>query len=262
LLRQIAAVVQNLIDEINHDFSAELSTKQELMNDTQQRLTVGTRELAQVRRKTHLLRVQAHKLSDLQLRIKNLEACLREEMALSSGDGAGEGVNGAEGADNMEGSEIREEAMDTDGVGSNSKEQSTQQMKVDGADTHTSEAGAAADSDTSTHYDHSVPFPTQLSEQDLQAQIYTLRSQLLTYMDSEHSLQQRLTALQSLTRDRTQLCKKLVAACCKVSLEEVEGLLEPLLEAVESDGEELDMARVASVMAALSNNRAAVRCAE
>ncbi|TPX64730.1 hypothetical protein SpCBS45565_g05658 [Spizellomyces sp. 'palustris'] len=88
---------------------------------------------------------------------------------------------------------------------------------------------------------------TKQPPQDPHGELAALRRTLQEKEALERSLRSEIIRLKS-TSGKSELgCKKIIAACCNVPVESVDELLNPLLQAVESD-KEVDMSAVAGFM--------------
>ncbi|KAI9014814.1 hypothetical protein BC832DRAFT_546543 [Gaertneriomyces semiglobifer] len=92
----------------------------------------------------------------------------------------------------------------------------------------------------------------------LEAELAALRQSLRAKEAMEASLHSQIIKLRSST-DKSELgCKKIIAACLGVPIENVDDLLTPLLQAIESDGGELDMNALAAFMSSVKRREAGV----
>ncbi|RKP27316.1 ankyrin repeat-containing domain protein [Syncephalis pseudoplumigaleata] len=76
--RELLAVVERLVTDMDNDFDTELRLKKEQLLEAQQRLREATHELAEVRGKAQQARARGRHLSQLKLRLKILTAQLEE----------------------------------------------------------------------------------------------------------------------------------------------------------------------------------------
>lgn len=68
------------------------------------------------------------------------------------------------------------------------------------------------------------------------------------YTRVSHLLHERIDRLEGGNIEQEARLRKVVAKCCGVEAEQVDGMLESLLAALESDGSSLDMTRVAAFL--------------
>lgn len=85
-------------------------------------------------------------------------------------------------------------------------------------------------------------------EQRLERQVRLLQARVAAYVKNDVELRAQVATLRSHSTERELQCKKLIATCCNIQLEQVDELLQPLMQAVESDGRDLDLSRVAGFM--------------
>ncbi|KAJ3128569.1 transcriptional regulator swi6 [Nowakowskiella sp. JEL0407] len=90
----------------------------------------------------------------------------------------------------------------------------------------------------------------------LQSEVQALRAQLATREAELKALKHELFALKSSSGQYETQCKKIIAACCDINEDEVELMLEPLLNAVESDPGNLDVSSIAEFMSRVKQDEA------
>ncbi|KAI8918455.1 hypothetical protein DFJ77DRAFT_428201 [Powellomyces hirtus] len=207
-----ALALSAMVDEMSTTFTDEMKIKGEQLEEVRNQLRQVTKELADVRKQNHLLRRENQQLPEMVQRIKNLETCLGEEMAL-------EYRNDASGSSNTPG-----------GMVSYLSHDSTTDLH------HT---GLRESSASST----APPSPKQ-------HELHALRRTLSEKEQLERTLRSEIIRLRSSSGKSELSCKKIIAACCHVPVEHVDDLLNPLLQAVESDAE-VDMNAVAAFMMAV-----------
>lgn len=81
-----------------------------------------------------------------------------------------------------------------------------------------------------------------------QEEITRLRLALAHQKAVETHLCQELVTLRGTIGQHELSCKKIISACCNVPLQQVDEILQPLLDALESDDFNLDMRLVTGVM--------------
>ncbi|TPX55293.1 hypothetical protein PhCBS80983_g05440 [Powellomyces hirtus] len=229
--REIASV-QQMVDEMSTTFTDEMKIKGEQLEEVRNQLRQVTKELADVRKQNHLLRRENQQLPEMVQRIKNLETCLGEEMARAGNSGASshhtipnrtpgtvEYRNDASGSSNAPGGMVSYLSHDST------------------TDPH--HTGLRESSASST----APPSPKQ-------HELHALRRTLSEKEQLERTLRSEIIRLRSSSGKSELSCKKIIAACCHVPVEHVDDLLNPLLQAVESDAE-VDMNAVAAFMMAV-----------
>ncbi|ORX61521.1 apses-domain-containing protein [Hesseltinella vesiculosa] len=75
-----------------------------------------------------------------------------------------------------------------------------------------------------------------------------LKARVLAYSVNNDSLKKYLNELRAETAEKELQCKRLIAACCNLSIDKIDDLVEPLTLAIESDPPDLDLARVIGFM--------------
>ncbi|KAG0235554.1 hypothetical protein B0O80DRAFT_450319 [Mortierella sp. GBAus27b] len=217
--KEVMSVVQKLVEELDLEFSQELSARQNQLKDTQMQLRQATRDLTETRKTIKHYRVQVQQLEEAHQKIKNLELSLEEESQKTR---------------NCKGYTNKLRSNDDIDVTFNVRKpnlpNTTATPLPDGSDVARLE----------------------LAEQDL----IQLKSRIIAYQKNEEELSRELTESQSKTSANELLCKKVIAICCKIPLDKVDDMLIPLTLAVESDGASLDLARVAGFMSRVKQQEA------
>ncbi|KAI9328025.1 hypothetical protein DFJ73DRAFT_129880 [Zopfochytrium polystomum] len=285
--RELAETMQRMVAEMNGTYTLELQTKQDQLIDTQLQLREITRELAEVRKQNQALRLKNSRLPDLTIKIRNLERAMRDEISrglereraarelnlmmggnvpwsaaadkaglmgevavVAEGDNGGSGF-GPPGAVNDAGTarEASERPHPTTAEASE-VEELRRRVRI-----------------LESHLDAKFS-----DEKALREEIVALKAQHAEFSGSRKSLapgtstpgvstpgasagsvtappveQERIIGRQEL------LCRKIIAACCNVSLDSVDDLLDPLLAAVESDDVDLDLGSVSDFMSKAVN---------
>ena len=87
---------------------------------------------------------------------------------------------------------------------------------------------------------------TTIAETDpAKLELRALRSRITAYRETDLELRQQTADMKAKASEKEAQCKKLVAMCCNVSLGDVDGIIDSLLEAAESDGSNVDLIKVA-----------------
>ncbi|EGF79532.1 hypothetical protein BATDEDRAFT_35432 [Batrachochytrium dendrobatidis JAM81] len=102
-------------------------------------------------------------------------------------------------------------------------------------------------SQTPVHFNALVD-DEKLSPETLRHEVQRLRSIVKDMDDSNRGLLKDLVSLRGSAGQHELKCRRIIAACCNVALEDVGYLLDPLLIAVEADDGDLDMNMVANFM--------------
>ncbi len=86
------------------------------------------------------------------------------------------------------------------------------------------------------------------SKNELLQECLNLREVVAAREAVEAQLRSDIIQLRGESGSQELHCKKIIAACCNVPIESVEGLIGPLLNAIESDDDPMDMSQVAAFM--------------
>ncbi|KAI9029786.1 hypothetical protein CLU79DRAFT_480672 [Phycomyces nitens] len=82
----------------------------------------------------------------------------------------------------------------------------------------------------------------------LQHQIQMLQTRVEAYKQNDKDLESEIEHLQTQAAEKEMHCKRLIAACCNLSIDKIDELVKPLTQAIESDPPDLDLARVIGFM--------------
>ncbi|KAJ3021843.1 transcriptional regulator swi6 [Thoreauomyces humboldtii] len=234
--REIASAVQQMVDEMSTTFTDEMQFNVSQLDEIREQLRQVTRELAEVRKVNHSLRKENRQLPDLLSRIRELEENLGREMARSGFQDLSAAQNPTDSAIPFTVGGAPASLMDVPAPG--------------GMVSYLSHDGPVSPGSMSTS---SHP----LAEGDDSGDVESLRRTLEERARVERSLRAEILQLRSSTPGVTERsCKQIIAACCRVPFEQVDALLKPLLEAVESD-QDVDTSAVAAFMMAVKRREGA-----
>lgn len=222
------------------DYTSELQAKAEALKDTQTSLRALTRELSQARRTNAVLKAQNEKMPDLLLRIQSLESSLGLVGSLSSSSAAADDVS----AEATNGSLM---VIDSTLVTMGSSSSTATTTSTDDGETETKDGNQK---NTMNNIDIS-----QLSESEQITHLTQQIQQLRRLASTSHAalVAHRATDLKY---------KKIIATCANVPVSGVDGIVDVLLAALESDNDvhvnvpELAgfMARVRTAEVDINNN--------
>lgn len=201
--RELIEAVEQIVNDVECDYEAELSKKKEELFKSQQDLRTTTRELAMLRRQITSLRTKHDHLAEANQRVVNLEQALNEETALA------------------------------------------QSLASAGSEANFSRSDAPL---TNEDADAIMDVPETATDQALDSEIRALQFRINAYTRNDADLRSQIIKLQNHAAERELQCKRLIATCCNVPLDRVDGLLDPLMQAVDADGSDIDLARVAGFM--------------
>jgi regulatory protein SWI6 len=192
--------MHSILDSLTTDFTAEIAQKQQFLDEAHANLKEKTRELTDTRRKLHLLREQTTLFEESQKKAKNLDQAIRDEETRFFSQEVNGPVNGENAA-----------AMNFTGPFDADAPMIVKQLGADGA------VGT-------------TPLPPT----------GVLRAWVAAYKKNNAALKTHVDSLlyqNKLTEDKIKL---VVSKCAGVPLEQLDTMLEALLQAVDSDGTQLD----------------------
>jgi uncharacterized coiled-coil protein SlyX len=96
--------------------------------------------------------------------------------------------------------------------------------------------------------------PTNENISQNEKEIARLQNAITQQKAVESRLCQELAALKNTIGARELSCKKIISACCNVPLRNVDEILQPLLDALESEGSNLDLRIVSGFMSRVRQN--------
>ena len=193
-----------LLDSLNDDFNTEIQQKQAFLDDAHAKLKDKTRELTNTRRNIHLLKEQTSTFEDLQQKAKNLDRAIQEEETRFLSQ---ENSNRS----------INGDAMSFSGPFDADAPMVVKQLGADGA---VDPRGAP------------LP-PTSV-----------LKAWVTAYKRNNATLRGHVEGLLSQNRLMEEKIKLVVSKCAGVPLEKLDTMLEGLLQAVDSDGPQLDQSEL------------------
>ncbi len=218
--RDILDNLNLIIEQLNQDFSSEIQSKSDNLEGSRRDLKAVTKELADQRKIITESRRKVSELEETNQRIKNLQRALEEE-------------------DNFDW---------------------TGRSEIDGRPA-LNDAGPAF-----YRYPNaptlSLLSPVQLTAakpldvireniSDSRESLLRLGRIKLWYLRMDKLLQDRIKETEGAGADLEARTRRVVAYCCGVPVDQVDGMLEQLIIAMESDGVKLDMSRVATFMVRL-----------
>ncbi|KAF9946046.1 transcriptional regulator swi6 [Mortierella alpina] len=215
--KELMTVVQKMVDDLDLEFSREIMARQGQLQDTQALLRHATNELAETRRTIQQYRTQARHLAEAQQKIKNLEQSLEEESHRTR---------------NQKGysSSLRQRDGALEDIDSLFSVPPASHSQPTGGNEGGSSGNASA------------------RDSDVQQEVVLLKARIRAYEQNEKELSKELTEIKDQSLDKELQCRKVISICCNIPLENVDDMLMPLTQAVESDGASLDLSRVAGFM--------------
>ncbi|KAG8742978.1 transcriptional regulator swi6 [Ceratobasidium sp. 428] len=230
IIKELTSMIQSLTSE----FHAETKSKQDSLDVAQAHLRAATRELADQRRHIAAAQARLGALDQARQRARNVARAIKDEAAF---DWTGRTEVGGAPAHVSRGVAFQyrgpgstlvgeEEAGATDGVGG---EANTTSLDVN-----------------PSSLDVDPPIPP--GGNDTITTLVRLRRLKMWHARIEELVEERLNATRGAGAEKEFQCKKIVSLCTGVAVDRVESMLENLLIAVESDGQGVDLNRVAGFM--------------
>ncbi|QRV73853.1 ankyrin repeats [Ceratobasidium sp. AG-Ba] len=223
-----------MIQSLTSDFQAETKSKQDSLDVAQAHLRAATRELADQRR--HIASAQARlaALDQARQRARNVARAIKDEQSF---DWTGRTEVGG-----MPAHVSRGVAFQYRGPGSTLGGEGDKTATMDGA----GESNALSLDVNPTSLDVDPPIPP--GGNDTVGTLVRLRRLKMWHARIEELVEERLSATRGAGAEKEFQCKKIVSLCTGVPVDKVESMLENLLIAVESDGQGVDLNRVAGFM--------------
>ena len=91
-------------------------------------------------------------------------------------------------------------------------------------------------------------------ERWLEERVSLLQAQVEAHSQIRQELNQQIEQLKQHSTEKELQCKRLIAACCNMSIDDIDGILEPLLASVESNPPDLDLPQIIQFMERLSSS--------
>jgi hypothetical protein len=208
--------VQKIVDELDSEFSEELESKQQEIDQIQLSLESTATELKETRAQLQQYKLERQRLAEAQRKSTNLSEAVDAEKAKL-------------------GDKYPSDLMDVkiDMVINNAVDDKVMNQDPKGK---------------------AKPHEDLSNIQKLESSIVRLRAKITIYKKNEVGLMAELAELETQSSEKEDQCKKLIAACCGVPIEKVDNLLHPLIQAIESDPPDLDLSRVAGFMAKIQSH--------
>ncbi|KAG6844773.1 hypothetical protein H0H87_003891 [Tephrocybe sp. NHM501043] len=215
--QDVVADMTSMIQTLSADFQAEVKTKQDALDVTQAHLRAATRELAEQRKQVNTWQSRCGELDQITHRMRNVEKAIVDEDQFDW-----------TGRTDLDGNDARDTAGPAfQWRGSNS-----------------TMVGIGGSVDISFNLDAEPPIPTG----DSVANLIKLRRLKIWHLRMEELMSARLKTLQGASAEKEYQCKKIVALCTGIPIDKVEGMLENLVIAVESESQGVDIGRVSGFM--------------
>ncbi|CEL56203.1 Start control protein cdc10 OS=Schizosaccharomyces pombe (strain 972 / ATCC 24843) GN=cdc10 PE=1 SV=1 [Rhizoctonia solani AG-1 IB] len=230
----------SMIQSLTADFHAEIKSKQDSLDVAQAHLRAATRELADQRRHIAAAQARLASLDQARQRARNVSRTIKDEVSF---DWTGRTeVNGTP-AHASRGVAFQYRGPSSM-LAADTMAPTEDAPRVD-ITAAAGEGTANLDiSPSSLDVDPPLPAPGN----DTIATLVRLRRLKMWHTRIEELVRERMDATRGAGAEKEFQCKKIVSLCTGVPVDRIESMLENLLIAVESDGQGVDLNRVAGFM--------------
>ncbi|CAE6475136.1 unnamed protein product [Rhizoctonia solani] len=259
-LRAATADLTSMIQSLTSDFHSEIKSKQDSLDVAQAHLRAATRELADQRRHIAAAQARLAALDQARQRARNVSRAIKDEASFDwtgRTEVTGTPAHASRGVAFQYRGPSSTLAADTKAPTEEGARPETAAPSGEGG------TGASLDiNPSSLDVDPPIPAPGN----DTIATLVRLRRLKMWHTRIEELVRERMDATRGagaekefqckkivslctgVPVDRVESCKKIVSLCTGVPVDRVESMLENLLIAVESDGQGVDLNRVAGFM--------------
>ncbi|PWZ03490.1 hypothetical protein BCV70DRAFT_197703 [Testicularia cyperi] len=256
------------LDDLQTTFEKELKEKQDAIATVQSHLQAATRDLAARRRNVAAAQAKLAEKDEARQRVRNLRRTLAEHLKCAPVPSSLQAAGAAIDTDtdiSAQIAQLEKDAADkgnTVGKPEDAKsvsEPTGDAMDVDGEEDRKPSVAAAAER-LSNDVNSLVPLVSVESDLKaaglekpsetvrLQEELVRLRWLLTFYEAGCADLGSRIDSLVDTSAKKETQCQQVVAICANIPQDKVEGMLDELLTAMESDEPDVDLARVANFM--------------
>lgn len=242
-------IIQDLttmIQSLTADFHAEIKSKQDSLDVAQAHLRAATRELADQRRHIAAAQARLAALDQARQRARNVARAIKDE---SSFDWTGRTEVGGAPAHVSRGVAFQYRGPASTLAADSGAPTEDGAAIVTGMDNASSGEGGTGPTSLDinpSRLDVDPPIPPPGN--DTLATLVRLRRLKMWHTRIEELVKERMDATRGAGAEKEFQCKKIVSLCTGVPVDRVESMLENLLIAVESDGQGVDLNRVAGFM--------------
>ncbi|KAH0582721.1 hypothetical protein H2248_010639 [Termitomyces sp. 'cryptogamus'] len=215
--QDVIADMTTMIQSLSSDFQSEVKTKQDTLDVTQAHLRAATRELAEQRKQVGMWQSRCGELDQITHRMRNVEKAIVDEDQFDW-----------TGRTDLEGNDAR----DTAGPAFQWRGLNSTMVGIGGS------------VDISFNVDVEPPIPIV----DSPAALIRLRRLKIWHLRMEELMKARLKTLQGASAEKEYQCKKIISLCTGIPIDRVEGMLENLVIAVESETQGADIGRLSGFM--------------
>ncbi|KAG5462513.1 MAG: hypothetical protein BJ554DRAFT_4819 [Olpidium bornovanus] len=230
----LCSAVEAIMNNVEKKYEAELSGRKEELTKTQQNLRSSTRELAVLRREVDALEAKHDLFADVRNRKAALEQAVKEEdeetrQLLAAGA-------------------IPADVVATDTVASDAAERVPSVTSQPPSSAFPPPATAIEDAAAGTPTGISPTPRASGGEQSLMNEVRALRARVDAYQHNSVELRSKISLLETSAAERETKCKRLIATCCNLPIDAVDSMLPQLMQAVDADGSDINLSRVAGFM--------------
>lgn len=241
--------LSSTLDDLQSSFERELKEKQDAVSTVQSHLQAATRDLAARRKTVSAAQAKLAEKDEARQRVQNLRRAIVAQLGLEEADA------------DLSLEQLVEEAANAASAAPADK--SADKMDIDGAE----DVKPVRASNLETLIDDILSFDTiqsdlkavgtsavtqEVVEQD---ELVRLRWLVSFYQSSCDELSSTISELEDSSAKKESQCQQVVAICANIPQDKVESMLDELLTAMESDGPDVDLARVANFMQKVGKTR-------
>ncbi|KAG7093689.1 hypothetical protein E1B28_007346 [Marasmius oreades] len=242
--QDVIADMTAMIQGLSGEFQSEIKIKQDALDVTQAHLRAATRELSEQRKQIQSWQSKCAELELLGQRINNLEKAADEEDMWDWTGRSGAKIiprvgKLSEGERNEERNKGGDVDMDADASGEEDEEALPPIVPLGVSPAFRYRAALP-----SFNVDPDPPIPTTNTAESL----IRLRRIIMWQARMEELMEERLRGLRGASAEKEYMCRRIVSLCTGVPVDKVEGMLDNLVVAVETEGSLLDIGRVSGFM--------------
>ncbi|KAG8957828.1 transcriptional regulator swi6 [Tulasnella sp. 408] len=222
----VIAELTEMINNLSSEFSAEVAVKQKDLDQVQVELRNATRQLAEQRKQIQECQNRLSQLDQVHQRIQNVERVLKEEDTF---DWTGRST--VDGKPEMNAGKAFQHRGPQSVLGPLT--------------------GKATSAELPPNMEPDPAFPPSGSlggNSDTVATWMRLKRMKMWHTRMDDLMAQRIEGSKGASAEKELQCRKVVSLCTGVPVDEVDGMLENLVIAMESDGQVVDLVRVAGFM--------------
>lgn len=245
--------LNSTLDDLQSTFERELKEKQDAISTVQSHLQAATRDLAARRKTVSAAQAKLAEKDEARQRVQNLTRAIVAQLGLAVEDEAAAQtkietlVAEANAATKQGGDE-----MDVDGEDIKPHHSTVSMVQPFISDLLSESAIQSDLSSPSSSSNSATPEITEIE------QLIRLRFLASFFTESCDTLAKTISEMEDSSAKKEAQCQQVVAICANIPQAKVEGMLDELLTAMESDGPDVDLARVAGFMQKVDQSGAGV----